>query len=303
VPPTFYFAIGARPRRRDLDVALAAGQRHFLVPVGSTAIPWLRHRPGVRVALDSAAWPPDNPSRPTLAAYVRSILAWQLPDGSWGNLDWAASYDHIGNPDATRRDHARLLELLRSYGAGDAPIVASVQYPEDAGAVVLRDAEGKLRDGAAARPRFGVGGLVPHLSPTQPRAVFREADAWFDALLADLTSAVDAGADSDSVALHLFGIGRPGFVLRSPLIVSCDSSGPAQIAMHGWQTIAPRYTPAYGLSAEKLQTSREARLAYGLVAKHADLGRPWHPVADADFQDDPAPSPWVQLSLDSLLAA
>ncbi|MEN9935719.1 MAG: hypothetical protein RLZZ387_2298, partial [Chloroflexota bacterium] len=70
-----------------------------------------------------------------------------------------------------------------------------------------------------------------------------------------------------------------------------------------WQTIAPRYTPAYGLSAEKLQTSREARLAYGLVAKHADLGRPWHPVADADFQDDPAPSPWVQLSLDSLLAA
>ena len=75
------------------------------------------------------------------------------------------------------------------------------------------------------------------------------------------------------------------------------------MAMHGWQTISPRYTPAYGLSAEKLQTSREARLAYGLIAYRAALGLPWYPVDDADFQDDPAPSPWVQLCLDSLLAA
>jgi hypothetical protein len=304
VPPTFYFAIGARPRRRDLDVALSAGQRRFLVPVGSTAIAWLRHRPDVRVALDSAAWPPDNPNRPTLAAYTQAILAWRLPDGSWGNLDWAASYDHIGNPLATHRDHARLLALLRSYGACNAPIAASVQYPEDAGAAILRDAEGiALAASAPARPRFGIGGLVPVLRPTQPRTVFREADAWFDAVLDDLTAAVDAGVDPASVSLHLFGIGRPAFVLRSPLIHSCDSSGPAQMAMHGWQTIAPRYTPAYGLSAEKLQTSREARLAYGLVAYAAALGLPWHPVDDTDFHDDPAPSPWVQLSLDSLLAA
>lgn len=302
--PTFYFAIGARPRRRDLDVSLAAGQRHFLVPVGSSAIPWLRHRPGVHVALDSAAWPPDNPSRPSIETYVRAILTWRLPDGSWGNLDWAASYDHIGDPGATRRDHVRLLALLRSSGVHDAPIVRSAQYPDHASTAILRDVVGgRATNPAPDRPRFAIGGLVPVLRPTQPRAVFQEADAWFDALLDELTASVDAGADPQTLSLHLFGIGRPGFVLRSPLILSCDSSGPAQMAMRGWQTIAPRYTPAYGLSAEKLQTSREARLAYGLLSYRAALGLPWQPVDDTDFNDDPAPASWVQLSLDSLLAA
>lgn len=44
-------------------------------------------------------------------------------------------------------------------------------------------------------------------------------------------------------------------------------------------------------------------VTYSLLAYRAALGLPWHPVDDADFQDDPALSPWVQLSLDSLLAA
>jgi hypothetical protein len=304
VPPTFYFAIGARPRRRDLDVALATQQQHFLLPVGSTAIPWLRHRPGVRVGRFGLRGGQAALSSPTLAAYAQAILAWRLPDGSWGNLDWAATYDHIGNPTATIRDHARLLALLRARGAGDAPIIASVQYPEDAGAAILRDVHQAChREPVTTRPRFGIGGLVPVLRPTQPRVVFQEADAWFDTMLDDLTAAIDAGADPQSLGLHLFGIGRPGFVLRSPLVVSCDSSGPAQMAMYGWQTIASHYTPAYGLSAEKLQTSREARLAYGLVAYAAALGLPWYPVDDADFQNDPVPSPWVQLSLDTLLVA
>jgi hypothetical protein len=36
-PPTFYFAVGARPRPRDVLVAMLAGQRHFLAPAGSFA--------------------------------------------------------------------------------------------------------------------------------------------------------------------------------------------------------------------------------------------------------------------------
>jgi hypothetical protein len=303
VPATFYFAIGARPRRRDLDVALAVGQRHFLVPVGSTAIPWLRYLPGVRVALDSAAWPPDNPDRPSLEAYARAILSWRLSDGSWGNLDWAASYDHIGNWVATRRDHARLLALLRSYGASDAPVIASVQYPEDGGAAILGHPEGAgVHQTASVQPHFGIGGLVPLLSPTRPRAVFDEASTWFDSVLAALSTAIAAGVASQTLSLHLFGIGRPGFVVRSPLIVSFDSSGPAQMAMHGWQKIAHRYTPTYGFSAEKLQVSREARLAYWLIHYREAVGLSWESVSENFLHDDRTASPWVQLSLASLLA-
>ena len=107
--PTFYFALGARPARRDLAVALAVGQTEFLIPAGSTATAWLRVMEGVRVVLDSAAWPPGNPSRPSLEAYVDSLLSWRQADGAWGNLDWAAAYDHIGDPSRTQADHRRLI--------------------------------------------------------------------------------------------------------------------------------------------------------------------------------------------------
>ena len=38
VPPTFYFAIGARSARSDLEVALSVGQTDFLIPVGATVL-------------------------------------------------------------------------------------------------------------------------------------------------------------------------------------------------------------------------------------------------------------------------
>jgi hypothetical protein len=59
---TFYFAIGRDYRFRDLTIALACGQRHFLLPTGSLAARRLRAIPGVHVALDSAAYPPNNPN-------------------------------------------------------------------------------------------------------------------------------------------------------------------------------------------------------------------------------------------------
>lgn len=319
MPPTFYFAIGARPARRDLAIALAVGQTDFLIPVGSTATSWLRDLDGVRVVLDSAAWPPGNPDRPSLDAYARAVLSWRQADGSWGNLDWAAAYDHIGNPAKTQADYNRLMGLLAQHDAADAPVVPVTHYPGDAVTTILLDLKYGWAgtrddvvdgDGTRDRPCYGIGGMVPALSPTQPRAAFEEADTWYTGLLCELEQAT---ADSDDVdalqidpsllGLHLFGIGRPAFVLRSPLIRSFDSSGPVQMARYGWPKLAPRYTAEYGLSAEKLQVSREARLAFWLIDYRARSGLPWRRVDEHDLLDEPTPSPWVQLSLDSLLAA
>src|SRR5262245_24055893 len=129
VAPTFCFAIGARPAAVDLETALAVGQRDFLIAVGSTITSMLQQLPGVRVVLDSAAWPPGNHNRPTLEQYVEAILDWRQPDGSWGNLAWAAAYDHIGDPAQTQRDYQRLLALLSEAGAADAPVVPVTYYP------------------------------------------------------------------------------------------------------------------------------------------------------------------------------
>ena len=103
-------------------------------------------------------------------------------------------------------------------------------YPGDAAADILRHVMGGWvaarpdvagKDGAATRPCYGIGGLVPALSPTQPRAVFEAADEWYTGLLRELEAATERGPPDSSgidpalLQLHLFGIGRPAFVLRS----------------------------------------------------------------------------------------
>lgn len=112
--PTFYFAVGARPRPRDCLVAMLAGQRHFLMPAGSTADRLLQRTPGVHVVLDSWAFPPGTPVRPSLARYAHLVAGWHArtrcaaeagqPDTPW--LDWAVTYDTIG-------DDAQLQALCR----------------------------------------------------------------------------------------------------------------------------------------------------------------------------------------------
>jgi hypothetical protein len=304
--PTFYFALGARPAHRDLAVALAVGQTAFLIPAGSTATAWLRVMDGVRVVLDSAAWPPGNPSRPSLEAYVDALQSWRQADGAWGNLDWAAAYDHIGDPSRTQADYRRLMLLLAHHGAADAPIVPVTHYPGDAATEILHEVTcslAKSREDVVAGvgpfnpPCYAIGGLVPALSPTRPRAAFDAADAWYTRLLRELEAAADRDSPDRSsinpglLQLHIFGIGRPAFVLRSPLIHSFDSSGPVQLAQYGWPKLAPRYTPEYGLSAEKLQVSREARLAFWLIDYRARVGLPWRRVDERDLLDDSTPSP------------
>jgi hypothetical protein len=75
MPPIFYFACGARPCWRDVELAIACGQISFLVPALSRAANHLRRIPGIRVVLDSGAWPPDNPSRLSREAYARVTRA------------------------------------------------------------------------------------------------------------------------------------------------------------------------------------------------------------------------------------
>ncbi|MEN9934924.1 MAG: hypothetical protein RLZZ387_1503 [Chloroflexota bacterium] len=316
--PTFYLAIGGRASRADLNVALAVGQRHFLVPAGSLMAELLRHVEDVRVVLDSGAWPIDNPERLTLDEYVHAILRWRQPDGSWGNLDWAAAYDHILDAGQSQRDYHELLRLLADADAEDAPVVPVAHYPGNAISTILDDLDlghaGTRADVVGwdgdtfARPCYGIGGMVPVLSPTRPRAVFDACDEWYTDLLEELDRATQDHSDeeayepypinSELLKLHLFGIGRPAFVLRSPLVMSFDSSGPMLQAKHGWQKIAPRYDERFGLTAEKLQISRSARVAYWILQYRAGVGLPWLPVADeTHIPDDPERPSTIQLDL------
>ncbi|HEU4325504.1 MAG TPA: hypothetical protein VFS21_20330 [Roseiflexaceae bacterium] len=310
MPPRFFFAIGDRPRPRDLIVALAVGQRDFLVPFTSTILPALRDHPEVQVAVDSRAWPPDDPDRPSLDAYVRHLLSWRKPDGSWGNLAWAAAYDHLRDPGRTQADLGRLLGLLSAAGAADCPIVPVRHYDRAAGrraaedilldfAVGAAGARADLIDGCGDldRPGYGIGALVPVLRPiatTEERATAAE---WLRDLRQTLEhEAEDAGVDLELLGLHLFGIGQPALV-NAPFVASFDSSGPARLAAFGWRKIRPTFQPAYGLAAEKLQRSREARLAYWLMRYRESVGLPWCAVPAGELLDDVQQPAVVQHSL------
>jgi len=293
---TFYFAIGRDYRHRDLAIALACGQRHFLVPAGSLAARRLRAISGIHVALDSAAYPPNNPKRISRAAYWQEVVSWRRRCGDWGGLDWFASYNTIGNIAQTRHDEQELQALIRR-DAPDAPILRVVGFGTpvaEAAAVILAHP----LDGAS-RPSYGLGGLaIQRYNAT--------ADAWYQELLDMLEGADEAALRG--VALHLFGIGKPSWILRSKraLIVSFDSSGPGRMAgIAGWRGIAAHYTPIYGVSAEKLQCSREARLSFHLCRYPRSVGLPWTHVDQSLFLDDHREPAGIQHTLildDAILA-
>lgn len=71
----------------------------------------------------------------------------------------------------------------------------------------------------------------------------------------------------------------------------------------GWRGIARRYTPIYGVSVEKLQVSREARLYYHLVSYRRAVGLPWDRVDERLFVDDRTPPLGVQYELDINISA
>lgn len=325
MPPTFYFAIGARPRPRDLVVAMLTGQRHFLVPAGSAGARLLQRTPGIHVVLDSWAYPPGNPVRPTLARYAHLIASWYHVAGHTeaAHLDWAVSYDTIGNPRASARDDLDLQRLCAQLcRTPDPPVVPVAHYP-DADAMTMigtllqdRDlsfdeperAQAERRtawdfvdepDGPTDWPAYAIGGLVP-------ARYSRDAAHWFARLRTDLDAATQI--DPLQRRVHLLGVGKPSWVLTSPLVMSFDSSGPVHMAQKGFAGgIGARYTDAFGLSVARLRCSREARLAYHLCDYQARLGLPWQRVNEDALLDDrelpPPPVPdesWEQPALVAL---
>jgi len=162
--------------------------------------------------------------------------------------------------------------------APDAPLLRVIGFGipvEQAAAAILANP----LNGAPC-PSYGIGGLAL-------QRYNAAAEAWYQALL-DKLERTDHGALA-RVGLHLFGIGKPSWVLRSKrnLIASCDSSGPGRMAgIARWNGIAAHYTPLYGVCAEKLQCSREARLYFHLCRYRRSLGLPWTPLDQSLFQDD-----------------
>lgn len=110
-------------------------------------------------------------------------------------------------------------------------------------------------DGPSDWPVCAIGGLVlAHYS--------RDSACWYERLIADLEAAVTL--DPFQRRIHLLGVGRPSWVLASPLVMSFDSSGPARLALIGFEHgIGRAYTDAYGLSVAKLRRSREKPAACG----------------------------------------
>lgn len=171
MPPIVYLAIGGRSTLADLQVALAVGQRHFLVPAGTAMADTLRTIPAdVRVVLDSGAWPIDNPDRLRLPAYAAAVMRWQQPDGSWGRLDWCAAYDHITDPAATQRDYRRLVGIFHASGVENTPVVPVTHYPDGPSSMVNRGVANIGLSTASTLPRSS---SVVLLSPLGITAVPR----------------------------------------------------------------------------------------------------------------------------------
>ena len=309
--PLFYFAIGKRPAKRDLELAVRCGQDAFLIIAGSRGAryvrEWARQHGGIKYCYDNGAWPPGSPDRLPLLGYIQTLI--DDYDGYRPRFDWAPSYDVLGDATAGTRNYPAIVRAIMAATRDPGPpIVPVIAYPDG-----LRDALGRDRHTAAAvldhpspldfaSPAFldylGAVCATPGTMYSEPRplvprvaiggmvvARYSTASiAWYERLIADLEQAdlVDLYWQS----LHLFGVGKPSLTLRSGCVLSFDSSGPAAMAKNGWQKIAPSYDGVYGLGPAKLKSSREARLVYHLCRYRNLIGLPWMPIAEADLRDD-----------------
>ncbi len=147
MPPRYCFACGGAVTLRDVDVALACGQRDLLVSVGTSAARHLRQLPDVSVVLDSAAWPPGDPTRPSFDTWWQTLRAWRDGPADYGKLAYAIAYDTIGDPARTQRDYTTLMGRVFAR-AGDLPVVPVLGYGQPPVAISLELTQGW----AGARP-------------------------------------------------------------------------------------------------------------------------------------------------------
>jgi hypothetical protein len=94
----------------------------------------------------SAFPPPGNTARLSLPHYAHRVANWWRSTHTRpatpppACLDWALSYDTMGNPLASERDDARLGALLQTIGHGpDPPIVPITHYPGPGAAAIIGD--------------------------------------------------------------------------------------------------------------------------------------------------------------------
>jgi hypothetical protein len=277
---TYLFACGSHVTLRDLAVALACGQRDFLVNVGTPAARHLRRLHGVRVILDSAAWPPGNPRRPRFDAWWQHLRRWRDGPDSYGNLRYAIAYDTIGDAALSARTYGRTMGRMQDRAVRDLPVVPVLHFPNNPrtiGLDLLQSWAGQRDDllnggGSVDRPVYALGGLVPHHGS-------QAAIAWVQGVAAELAHLIDdVGIDPALLGIHILGSARsvyctPFQALGVPLW--CDTSTPAQQAGFGAKALAWAYDDRYGLPRTLLERSRSARLAFWLCRERERLGLPW----------------------------
>jgi hypothetical protein len=220
---------------------------------------------GVRVVLDSAAWPPGNPRRPPFAAWWQELRRWREGPCDYGNLAYAIAYDTIGNFQQTARDYATTRGRIVDR-APDQPIVPVLgfgQPPDPLAWEVAVGWEGMRpdlvdSDGSFTRPLIALGGLVPQRGS-------QEARAWVGRVANLISDLVADGWDEDALGVHVLGSTLHASLdplIATGITVRCDTSTPARQARAGDRALAWGYTDRYGLDRDILSRSRFARLTF-----------------------------------------
>lgn len=296
MPLHYAFACGGGVTLRDLDVALACGQRDFLVSVGTPAARHLRRLSGISVVLDSAAWPPDDPTRPSFEAWWQELRRWREAPDDYGNLAYAIAYDTIGQPARTQRDYVRLMGRVFDR-AGDLPVVQVLGCGQSSAALSLEMSQGWAGarpdlvegGGTLTRPAYALGGLVPQHGS-------REAVAWVRSIANELAWLIEEGVDPNILGVHVLGSTRRVYLeplAELGLPVMCDTSTPVRQALAGSAALAWGYSERYGLPYDLLLRSRYARIAFWLCRERDRLGLPWQTPDAAWLEELPALSPAV----------
>ena len=138
--PEYILALGPSPTQRDIDVALAVGQRWFLASAGTLAARYLLTLPAdlnVHVVLDSFAWPIGNPHRPSFTGWWQHVRAWRRGPDDYGRLAYAIGYDVIGDPLATDGYYKQTLSLMHQRELEDLPMVPVITYGDSPAGLTL----------------------------------------------------------------------------------------------------------------------------------------------------------------------